>query len=565
MAMWRRLGDVLRSPRAPELAALVALLLGLPSLLLGELLDDHLLRAMARNPDGPAAWDRFAFVRPGEAAELRERGWVGWWGDDDPEARLLRPLSSLTHALDHAAWPDAVWFMHLENVVIYALLTWAVARLIQRVHGPGLVAGLAGLVFAIDESHALTVMWIASRNTMLAALFGILAVHAHLRWRDANAPRTWPFALAGPLCLALALGCGEAGLCSFGYVLAWTLVHEPKSWRGWLTLTPYLAVILAWRIIYVAHGFGVRGSSMYLDVAAEPLTFLGRALSYPPSLATAQLTLPVTDVLLYIPASWVVLTALFAGLVWALAPVLRSREPKFHVLGMLFAAVPLAATIPTARLLLVVGAGGSALVGLALVGWRERVFVGFGRRLLVGLVLVGNLLIAPLVFVPYGLATGLLEAPHEALAKTLPADEVCVVLNLPSEINGLYARAVRERDGGRWPDHVYTLYAGGDPLEVERIDAHTLELRSEVGWAAQPIDRFGRDWSDGFEVGERVELERAHVEILAVGDEGRPRRIRVRFDRELDELAIYAFNPELVRWQPAVGEVATFTAVVGKG
>jgi hypothetical protein len=559
-----RLSESLRSPRAPELAALAALLLGLPSLLLGELLDDHLLRAA--DVQGTAAWDRFAFVRPGEIVELRERGWAGWWAADELQARMLRPLSSLTHAFDHAVWPNAVWVMHLENVLLYALLTWVVGRLIQRVHGPGLAAGIGALVFAIDESHALTVMWIAGRNTMLAALFGILAVHAHLRWREQATTRTWPFALAGPLCFALALGCGEAGLCSFGYVLAWTLVREPKSVRGWLALVPYLAVILAWRLLYVAYDFGVTGSGLYLDVDARPATFIARALTYPPSLAMAQLSLPVTDLLLVVPASWIALTLLFLGLVWALGPVLRSDEAKFWLLGMLFAAVPLAATIPTARLLLLVGTGGSALAGLAFVAWRERAITGLGRRALVGLILFGNLILAPLAFVPYGLATAMLERPHEALAEQLPADaDVCVVLNLPAEINGLYSRAVREREGGRWPDHVYTLYAGRDPLEVERIDATTLELRSEAGWGAQTIDHFTRDWQDGVVVGERVELERASVEVLEVGDEGRPQRIRVRFDRDIDELDIYAFDPELERWQPAVGEVATFTAVVGQG
>ncbi len=110
--------------------------------------------------------------------------------------------------------------MHVENVLLYALLTWLVGRLIQAVHGPGLAAGIAALVFAIDESHALTVMWIAGRNTLLAAVFGILAVRAHLRWRERATARSWPHALAASLWFALALASGEAGLCSFGYVLA---------------------------------------------------------------------------------------------------------------------------------------------------------------------------------------------------------------------------------------------------------------------------------------------------------------------------------------------------------
>jgi hypothetical protein len=590
MPLRERVRALLESPKAPQSAALVALLLGLPSLALGELLDDHLLRASARALDGPPAWDRFRFAGPGEIVELRERGFVGWWAPDEFVARMLRPLSSLTHSFDYSAWPGAVWLMHLQNVLLYALLTWAVAKLIQRVHGPGLVAGVAALVFALDESHALTVMWIAGRNTMLAALFGILAIHAHLRWRDPSGPgralgssepgqgRTW-FAVAAPLCFALALAAGEAGLCSFGYILAWTLVRERSRLGGWLALAPYVAVMIGWRLIYVLGGFGVVGSGLYLDVGAYPGSFVARALTYPGSLAAAQLSLPVTDLLLIVPLSWIALTGLFVALVWALRPVFDRAASGpgfgpgptrsvagFWLLGMLFAAVPLAATIPTARLLLLVGTGGAALVGMAFVAWREGALLGRARKFLVGLILVGNLVVAPLLFIPFGMATALLEGPHLVLAERVAPElaPVTVILNLPGEIHGLYPQAIREGQGERWPDHVYTLYAGRDPLTVTRVDASTLELRCEAGWAAQRIDRFARDWTRGFALGDAVTLEHARVEVLEVTDDGRPVAIRVRFDRDLDALVLLGFDPELERRELAIGESITLTAAIGK-
>jgi hypothetical protein len=573
MPLRERVRALLESPRAPRHAAIVAFVLGLPSLALGELLDDHLLRASARAVDGPAAWDRFRFAGPGELVGLRERGFVGWWAPDEFEARLLRPLSSLTHSLDYGSWPGAVWLMHLENLLLYTLLTWAVATLIQRVHGPGLVAGVAALVFAVDESHALTVMWIAGRNTMLAALFGILAIHAHLRWRGAIGPsearRGW-FGVAGPLCFALALAAGEAGLCSFGYILAWTLVRERSSVTSWLALAPYAVVMLGWRLLYVLGGFAVVGSGLYLDVGAHPGTFVARALSYPASLAFAQLSLPVTDLLLIVPRSWIALTGLFVALVWALRPVFDPDPSRslagFWLLGMLFAAVPLAATIPTARLLLLVGTGGAALTGMAFVAWREGALVGRGRKLLVGLILVGNLILAPLLFVPYGMSTALLEGPHRALAERVDPElaELTVVLNLPAEIHGLYPQAIREGEGGRWPDHVYTLYAGRDPLTVTRVDASTLALRCEAGWAAQRIDRFARDWTRGFAVGDVVTLDHAQVVVVEVADDGRPVAIRVRFDRSVDELVLLGFDPELERRVLAIGESISLTAEIGK-
>ena len=489
--------------------------------------------------------------------------------------RPLRPLSSVTHALDHAAWPDAVWLMHIENLLLYALLCWAVTKLVTRVHGPGLVAGIAGLVFAVDESHALTRMWISGRNTLLAALFGVLTIHAHPRWRDPGEPHRRRYGVLAALGFGLALAAGEAGLCCFGYLLAWTLVRERQAARGWAALLPYIAVVVGWQLVYVLGEFGVHGSGLYLDLGHAPAThlptFVGRALAYPGSLALAQLTLPVTDLLVIAPLAWIGLTAGFLALVWALRPLFGddpTRHPAaFWLLGMLFAAVPLAATIPTARPLLLVGTGGSALVGLSVCAWRSGALLGRARRLLVGLVLVGNLVVAPLLFVPYGLSTALLERPHLALAEQVPSVEpgaVVVVLNLPAEINGLYAQAVRERDGGHWPDHVYTLYAGRDPLEVTRVDATTLALRCEAGWAAAKIDQLARDWTRGFTVGDEVSLAHARVEIVEVGDDGHPRAIRVHFDRDLDGVVLLGFDPALAPRELAVGESITLRGGVGQ-
>ena len=331
-------------------------------------------------------------------------------------------------------------------------------------------------------------------------------------------------------------------------------------------LLPHVAIIVGWRILYVTLGFGVTGSSIYVDIGARPLTFVARALVYPPSLASAQLSVPIADLLVIAPPTWIALTLIFAGLVWALRPLLHSNEARFWLAGMLFAAIPFAATIPTSRLLLILGVGSSALVGLAFAGWREGVFKGRARRALIGLILVSNLVLAPLAFVPFGFTSTMLERSHRVLAEQMPEDvEVGVILNIPTELSALYPKSVREAAGGRWPEHVYTLYAGTDPLEVERLDQTTLELRSSEGWAAKPIDRFARDWREGFAVGQRVELEHAVVELLEVSDDGRPLRVRVKLDRDLDQVAIYGFDPKLGRWRPAVGDVEQFTAVLGDG
>ena len=570
MSIRERLERSLASPRAPLWAAAVALLLCLPSLPAGEFLDDHLMGAQARA--GLPAWDRYRFVEAHEVAELREQGTFGWWSADQLHVSFFRPISALTHALDHALWPDAVWLMHLESTLIYALLTWLVARLIQRVHGPGLVAGVAGLVFAIDESHAATAYWISGRNTLLAAAFGVLALLAHLRWRerdDAGSSVRWPWAVLASAALVASLLSAEAGLCSFGYLLGWSLCCE----RGRLLarvapLAPYVAVILAWRIAYVSAGFGASHSGIYLDIGASPGLFAARALLFSPSLTFTTLSLPITDVILVRPWTSGVLALGGVLLLWALAPTLRAHaSARAWVLGMLFAAVPFAATWPTTRLLPVISIGGAALIGLIYEAWRSGELPGRARRATYGLMLVCNLVLAPLAFVFAGLSTRLLEAPHRVLAAELPNDlGPHLILNSPTEITNLYTKAIRERAGQRWPLPTYLLYVGIEPLEVVRTGERTLELTSERGWAGEQLDHFSRDWREGFAVGQQVRLAHAEVTVLEVTSEGRPRQVRVELDRSLDAVAIYGFGRDresgttLARWRPAIGEHERFQA-----
>lgn len=566
MSMRERFERSLASPRAPLWAAVLALLLCLPSLAAGEFLDDHLMRAQARA--GLPAWDRYRFVEAHQIAELREQGTFGWWSAEQLHVSFFRPISALTHALDYALWPDAVWLMHLESALIYALLTWLVARLIQRVHGPGLIAGVAGLVFAIDESHAATAYWISGRNTLIAAAFGVLALLAHLRWRERDAASPcWRWAVLASAALGASLLSAEAGLCSFGYLLGWSLCCE----RGrllvrLLPLAPYVAVILAWRIAYASAGFGASQSGVYLDVGASPGLFAARALLFSPSLTFTALSLPITDVILARPWTSGVLALGGLLLLWALAPTLRANaSARAWALGMLFAAVPFAATWPTTRLLPVISIGSAALIGLVYEAWRSGELPGRARRFTYRLMLLCNLALAPMAFVLAGLSTRLLEAPHRVLAAELPDDAgPHLILNSPTEITNLYTKAIRERVGQRWPQPTYLLYVGIEPLEVVRTGERTLELTSERGWAGEQLDRLSRDWREGFVVGQQVRLAHAEITVLDVTRDGRPRQVRVELDRSLDEVAIYGFGRDgepgttLERWRPAIGERERF-------
>jgi hypothetical protein len=543
---------------------LLGVVLSLPTLVQGKLLDDHMLHAAALRGAPPLEFE----LLHAPVSQLREQGTLGWWAHDELQLSFLRPLAAATHALDFRLWPHAAWLMHLENVLLYGLLILVVGRVLQKLIGPGPIAGLACLLFAVDELHATAVMWISGRNTILAALFGMLALAAHLRWRDASGSEKhrWAFALAGPLCFALALASAEGGIAVLGYLFAYALTHERGAWARVGPLLPYVAIVVIWRVIYTQLDLGAHASGLYLDPGDDPFAFVRAAMVHVPALGFVALSLPLADVLTTAGPEIGYLAALgFVGLLWVLAPLVADRNAQFLTLGMLGSAVPLATTAASSRTMLILSLGSAGLVAMA---WSRRHELAFGGRLRkLGLRFIAgcHLVLAPLVFIPLSFASLLAEAPHRALTAVVPeTDQTVAVVNIPMEINGLYPQLMREVDGRAWPAHCYLLYAGFGAVSVERIDAHTLELHSETGWAATRVDQLSRDWArSGLVPGEHVELERARFEVLAVTPDARPSRVRMRFVDDLDDVFLLRFDgPVPSRWQPPIGEHVVLVANV---
>jgi hypothetical protein len=455
--------------------------------------------------------------------------------------------------------------MHLENVLLYGVLILVVGRVLQRLFGPGPIAGLACLLFAVDELHATAVMWISGRNTILAALFGMLALGAHMRWRDSGNNR-WVFALAGPLCFALALASAEAGVAVFGFLIAYALTHERGGWARVLPLLPYLVIVVIWRVIYTQLDLGPHASGLYIDPGDDLLAFVRAAAVHVPALGFVALSLPIADVLTNAGPELAFLAALgFVGLLWVLAPLHTDRNAQFLLLGMLAAAVPLATTAASSRTMLTLSLGSAGLVAMAWSRRHELAFAGRLRALGLRFIATCHFVLAPLLFVPLIFASLLAEAPHRALAPLVPETEQTVaIVNIPMEINALYPQLMREVVGGAWPAHCYLLYAGFGAVTVERIDEHTLELRSDTGWAATRVDQLSRDWARfGLAPGDHVDLQRARFEVLDVTPDARPTRVRVRFEDDLDEVVLFRFDgPVPSRWQLAVGEHEVLSANV---
>ena len=159
-------------------------------------------------PQGTAAGlFRFVDGDPRHVRAAMELGLLPWWTDPGLKAIFFRPLAALTHALDYRLWPGSALLMHAHSLAWFGALVLAAALFYQRLLGRSITAGLAALLFAVDSAHGTPVGWLANRNSLLAAFFGVLTLLAYDRLGAGNqvpAPRVvHPGRLAVPLLLAL--------------------------------------------------------------------------------------------------------------------------------------------------------------------------------------------------------------------------------------------------------------------------------------------------------------------------------------------------------------------------
>ncbi|MGD8863136.1 MAG: hypothetical protein PVI30_24190 [Myxococcales bacterium] len=554
----------LSRPRARLHLAALVFALSLPAIAMGMVGDDYDLEvAVRRDPLGayrftsPDASGRARQILAGQRAGTRP-----WWMSPDHRQAFLRPLASLSHALDFGLWPDAAWWMHVENSLLYAaivLLAWALFR---DVGMPPAAVGLAAFFYAFNGNQSMTVGWISGRNTLLAACLGWLSVWLHLRARRGASPSTsW----AAAVCFGLALLSAEGALGALAFIVAHALVLEQGGWRArGAALWPYAAVLVAWRVAYSVGGYGVVGSAFYRDPMADPLGFaLGAAGAIPIYLAS-QLTLPFASMSGVEPGSFAVVLLLSLVLLGLLAPllrpVLRDRpQARFLGLGALLATLPLGATLPQDRLVFFIGLGTSGLVALVVHDRLSRPRPGAGRRGARALLTLHGL-VMPLLFVPvlFSSMNQFLGGGALALDRALPrrSDVHVVLLNGPSHLPVHFARLMRMRRGETGIPVVDTLYAGGGDATLTRVSEDVLELHVPRGWLATRIEGTVRDVArEPFAAGQILELPRMVVEVLEVDGRGAPTRVRFELRSDALERRFYSWSGREPQPQqlPAVG------------
>lgn len=557
--------------QAGRTAMLLAFVLSLPFCATAIFLDDYMHRYLLEGltPAMGDRWHLFTFAGGGPERMMPYivDGPFPWWTSLQLHFAFFRPFTAVVANAEYALWGWNPVAMHLHSIAWYVALVAVATRLFGRAFGVVAVASLASVLFAIDDVHALVAGWVANRNATIASVPALLAVLAHVRWREDG----WRWGLPlSVLAAAVGLAGGEVALGGLAYLGAYELTRGPGGWaRRLVSLVPLGLVGVAYVVVYKWTGSGARGSGIY----ADPLNETGKYLTLlPPKLLTllgAQFLGTTADFWLALEAIRpalvvagvlaVVLVGAVLRAVWSELDARQRSGVAWMGVGGALATLPVLATFPLNRLLLMPSVGGAAVTSvLLLAGWRSATrWVRWSTRLLFVTTVVLGVLGWVATFV--GTALGGWVMRHGPLETTVPDSALAgrvFAFAAPDPSALMYPAVVRRLDGKPPARSWVTLTFAPFPSKLTRVDERVVDLELVGGRMLGTLfEQLFRSDQEPLEVGSRVKLTGALVEVTEASA-GRVGRLRVTFD-EPPESGFFTF----VRWDGDVMSALTLPKV----
>jgi len=239
--------------------------------------------------------------------------------------------------------------MHLHSILWFAAAMMGIAVLYRRIAsighsdlpdhaaiaGPAWIGGVAALMYLLDDNSYFPTMWLANRNLLISVFFGTLTLIAYDRLRR----QEWrPGIVLAPLSLLISVLATEGGIATFAYLFAYEVaLGQGRILRRFLSLVPFVAVIVLWRFVYNLQGYGASGGGFYFDPVREPLDYAVAVLLRGPFFVAGQWTSISADLHNYLPPQSKTLLWGFLAAVTVLVPValmpLPASEPAGEILA----------------------------------------------------------------------------------------------------------------------------------------------------------------------------------------------------------------------------------------
>jgi hypothetical protein len=426
--------------------------------------------------------------------------------------------------------------MHAENVLLYGATILSVALLHRRLVEPRWTAGLASLLYAVDDAHGHPVGWLINRNGLMATFFAVLSLLSYDRFRRDG--RT-SGAFLTVFFLGTALGSAEFALCISGYFASYLLFVDDARWpRRLLAASTWVVTFIAWGVVYRRLGHATHGSGLYIDPLRDPLSYTFELVERCTVLLMGQIGAPFADTWArsgaYLQGLLVFWAAMLAWVVaWTLWPLLRhDRRARFWAAGLVLSLPPAGATFPEDRLLLLAGVGAFPLIALSIAALVESPAWLTTRRRAAGLFgwasLVLHGAVAPLLL-PYR-SLKMFRYEHE-LARatdsafsyiTRAAGEALIVVNAEDYYSIGMGTVARVSRGESTIARMLTLAGTLSEVVIRRTSEYSLEVRPKDGFLSREFNRIYRSRTTPFTRGERVDLLGVVVTATEVNQWGEP-------------------------------------------
>lgn len=492
--------------------------------------------------------------QPENNNELMNLGFLPWWTDPEIKLAFWRPISSFIHFLEFRFLNNQIWVMHLNSILLYGFLVWLAAILYHRLSKVPLVIILAAFLFAVHDTNAGPVAWIANRNTLLSMIFGLITLWAYDRWRQDQ----WKIGIyisVGTLLLSLLSS--ESGIATCAYLFAYSIFLDRERYpKSMISLLPYVVLVVVWRIIWTMQDYGIANTSLYTDPFNEPVIFLFSFIEKFPVFFYSQWLLPSAEFSMFLEREeqfifWIVAVVSMFFIVTIIWPVLRqSKTAAFFFTGMSLSIVPLCAAHLHDRLLLFVGFGAMGLIAEIFRAilknpidlWTKK----FLRNTAIGLaslLAIIHLVISPIFLTMRTILEYRAEGVEFLGMMHMPLDDDVkdkdfIVLN-PLEPYAISSGFVmREAKNMNRPRTMRVLAPGHKGMTVKRNDKYSLLVRPNKGFYSGSFNRMASNQQRKLHIGDRIKLGGMTVEVTEVDEKNHPIEARFVFDVPLEDSSL---------------------------
>lgn len=499
---------------------------------------------------------------------LVQHGLMPWWTSPEFRFQMLRPLAEISHWIDFRLWPRSIEAMHLHHILWVFLFLFVAYKFLLRFSDKPEIGMLAFVFYSISANHSQTFAWLASRNTLMAASFGIAALLFHVKSRETG---SIGFRVTALLSFAVALLASEFGLTASVWLFAWTLfLDEGHLGKKFVRLVPYGLVMMVWLSVYLHWNHGVVASEYYVNPAHNPVKYLWSLLEKTPTaLFNAIFHLPAAGLfgssLLWRPG-WFASIILVVLLLVLIRKRLSDPLYKFYITGSLLSMIPIAAGSSGARTLAFVSLGVAPIIASILWQWAYGRVEGRFQKIVVPMFAWPVLIFTMISFAVLPVITVIYRdhnldnyyAPANKLLAHQNDKPTMVLLNPNSVFYAIFYPLAWNIQGKEQPGSFYPLATGMKrAMSFVRDSDNSFVLKPEEGFLIDPAAYFMRSKSgEPFYEGQLIDFPTMSIRVLDLLDDGRPGSIRVRFESGMNSAnVLYCVDGEFHQLElPAIGE-----------